>query len=57
MKYIKDFGDLPTQVNKGDFVLNLAAGVTHARGDVNLASIMNAVAGPDDPSDEVRGNR
>ncbi len=29
-RYIRDLLELPTQVNKGDFVLNLAAGVTDA---------------------------
>lgn len=36
MKYIKDLLDLPAQVNKGDFVLNLAAGVS----DTNAAATL-----------------
>jgi len=35
-KYIKDLLDLPTQVNKGDFVLNLAAGVADANASATL---------------------
>ena len=35
-KYIKDLLDLPAQVNKGDFVLNLAAGVAQANATATL---------------------
>jgi hypothetical protein len=35
-KYIKDIFDLPTQVNKGDFVLNLAAGVSQSNATATL---------------------
>src|SRR5450432_3681700 len=43
MKYIKDLLDLPTQVNKGDFVLNLAAGVADANA---AATLRNYVVTP-----------
>lgn len=36
MKYIKDLLDLPSQVSKGDFVLNLAAGVSDANAGATL---------------------
>lgn len=36
MKYIKDLLDLPPQVNKGDFVLNLAAGVSESNATSTL---------------------
>lgn len=43
MKYIRDLLDLPEQVNKGDFVLNLAAGVS----DTNAAAtLQNYVVTP-----------
>jgi hypothetical protein len=35
-KYIRDILDLPTQVNKGDFVLNLAAGVSDENSSATL---------------------
>ncbi|HEY8665871.1 MAG TPA: hypothetical protein VIL86_04355, partial [Tepidisphaeraceae bacterium] len=43
MKYIKDLLDLPTQVNKGDFVLNLAAGVAQSNA---AATLRNYVVTP-----------
>ena len=43
MKYIKDIFDLPTQVNKGDFVLNLAAGVAQSNA---AATLRNYVVTP-----------
>ena len=43
MKYIKDLLDLPTQVNKGDFVLNLASGVAQANA---AATLRNYVVTP-----------
>lgn len=42
-KYIKDLLDLPTQVNKGDFVLNLAAGVSESNA---AATLKNYVVTP-----------
>lgn len=33
-KYIRELLDLPTRVNKGDFVLNLAAGVAESKARV-----------------------
>jgi len=35
-KYIRELLDLPTQVNKGDFVLNLAAGVAESNAGETL---------------------
>jgi hypothetical protein len=35
-KLIKDLLDLPSEVNKGDFVLNLAAGVAHSNANATL---------------------
>ena len=43
IKYIKDLLDLPAQVNKGDFVLNLAAGVSDANA---AATLRNYVVTP-----------
>ena len=42
-KYIRDLLDLPTQVNKGDFVLNLAAGVSQSNA---AATLRNYVVTP-----------
>ncbi|MDE8345040.1 MAG: phage resistance protein [Acidocella sp.] len=42
-RYIRDLLELPTQVNKGDFVLNLAAGVTGANA---VGTLRNYVATP-----------
>jgi hypothetical protein len=42
-KYIKDLLDLPAQVNKGDFVLNLAAGVSQSNA---AATLRNYVVTP-----------
>ena len=35
-QYIRDLLDLPAQVNKGDFVLNLTAGVSSANAPATL---------------------
>lgn len=43
MKFIRDLLDLPMQVNKGDFVLNLAAGVSDANA---AATLRNYVVTP-----------
>ncbi len=43
IKYIKELLDLPMQVNKGDFVLNLAAGVSDANA---AATLRNYVVTP-----------
>lgn len=43
MTYIRELLDLPTQVNKGDFVLNLAAGVSDANA---AATLRNYVVTP-----------
>ena len=43
MKLIADLLDLPTQVNKGDFVLNLAAGVSQSNA---AATLRNYVVTP-----------
>ncbi len=42
-RYIRELLDLPTQVNKGDFVLNLAAGVSDANA---AATLRNYVVTP-----------
>ena len=42
-KYIRELLDLPTQVNKGDFVLNLAAGVAESNA---AATLRNYVVTP-----------
>ena len=42
-KYIRDLLDLPAQVNKGDFVLNLAAGVSDSNA---AATLRNYVVTP-----------
>jgi hypothetical protein len=43
MPLIRDLLDLPTQVSKGDFVLNLAAGVSDANA---AATLRNYVVTP-----------
>ena len=35
-RYIRELLDLPAQVNKGDFVLNLAAGVSQSNAAATL---------------------
>ena len=42
-KYIRELLDLPSQVNKGDFVLNLAAGVAESNA---AATLRNYVVTP-----------
>ena len=42
-KYIRELLEIPTQVNKGDFVLNLAAGVSE---DNAAATLKNYVVTP-----------